>query len=71
MVSTKVDSGICGFRTEINAGCQDYQHVSFKVDPECKNITELAQNIKEVDAFNEIRLDIISTCQTAVLFIMG
>jgi hypothetical protein len=50
-----VDSGICGFTTEIEADCQDFQHVSFKIDSDCSNITELAKNITVVDAYNEIK----------------
>jgi len=55
LASTKVDSGICGFQTEIEAQCNDFQHVDFKINSTCKNITELANELPQVDAFNEIK----------------
>ncbi len=55
MIKTKVDAGVCGFQTEIEAICEDYQHVSFKIDSNCKNIQELAAKIPAVDAFQEIQ----------------
>lgn len=55
MVKTKVNAGVCGFTTEIEASAEDFQHVSFNIKTDCKNIEELAKNIPVVDAYHEIR----------------
>jgi hypothetical protein len=55
MIKTKVDAGVCGFQTEIEARCEDYQNVSFQIESNCKNIQELAAKISTVDAFEEIK----------------
>ena len=45
MVKTKVEAGICGFVTEIEASSEDSQHVSFKVDTDCEKIKNLSENL--------------------------
>ena len=55
MVKTKVEAGICGFVTEIEASSEDSQHVSFKVDTDCEKIKNLSEKLTSYDAYNEIR----------------
>ena len=55
MVKTKVEAGICGFLTEIEANSEDMQHVSFKVNTDCDKIKKLSEKLTTYDAYNEIR----------------
>lgn len=55
MVRTKVEAGICGFETEIEAGSEDSQHVLFKVVTDCEKIGNLAKKLSSYDAYNEIK----------------
>ena len=55
MVKTRVEAGICGFVTEIEASSEDSQHVSFKVDTDCEKIKNLSEKLNSYDAYNEIR----------------
>ncbi len=55
MVKTKVEAGICGFITEIEANSKDMQHVSFMVNTNCEKIKKLSEKLNEFDAYNEIK----------------
>jgi len=55
MASTKVEAGICGFVTEIEAISEDMQHVSFKVNTDCEKIKNLSEKLAVFDAYNEIK----------------
>ncbi len=55
MVNTKVEAGICGFVTEIEANSEDSQHVSFKVNTDCEKIKNLSEKLNSFDAYNEIK----------------
>ena len=55
MVKTRVEAGICGFVTEIEANSEDMQHVSFKVDTDCEKIKSLSEELTTYDAYNEIK----------------
>ena len=55
MVKTRVEAGICGFVTEIEASSEDSQHVSFKVVTDCEKIKNLSEKLTSYDAYNEIR----------------
>jgi hypothetical protein len=54
MVRAKVEAGICGFVTEIEASSEDEQNVSFKIKTDCEKIKKLAEKIPNVDAYHEI-----------------
>ncbi|OGF50749.1 MAG: hypothetical protein A2044_07850 [Candidatus Firestonebacteria bacterium GWA2_43_8] len=54
MVKTKVEAGICGFVTEIEAMSDDEQNVSFKIKSDCEKIQSLGGKIPKVDAYSEI-----------------
>jgi hypothetical protein len=55
MVKTRVEAGICGFVTEIEANSADSQHVSFKVNTDCEKIENLSEKLTTYDAYNEIK----------------
>jgi len=55
MVNTRVEAGICGFVTEIEASSEDSQHVSFKVNTDCEKIKNLSEKLTSYDAYNEIK----------------
>ena len=55
MVKTKVDAGICGFHTEIEANSEDEQNVNFIITTQCEKISNLSKKLKTVDAYNEIK----------------
>jgi len=55
MVNTRIEAGICGFVTEIEASSEDSQHVSFKVNTDCEKIKNLSEKLISYDAYNEIK----------------
>jgi hypothetical protein len=55
VIKTKVDPGVCGFTTIIQAESENSQNVSFKISSGCEKIRELAKHLGTVDAFNEIK----------------
>ena len=55
MVKTRVEAGICGFVTEIEANSEDMQHASFKVSTDCDKIKKLSERLTIYDAYNEIK----------------
>jgi hypothetical protein len=55
MVKSKVEAGVCGFITEIEASSEDSQNVTFAIKTDCEKIGALAKNIPPVDAYNEIQ----------------
>jgi len=55
MVKARVEAGICGFMSNIEAYSEDSQHVSFKIMTDCKNISNLSEKLTTVDAYNEIK----------------
>lgn len=55
MVKTRINAGICGFHTEIEATSEDSQNVSFNIKTECDKIRNLSKKIKTMDAYNEIK----------------
>jgi hypothetical protein len=55
MAKTRVEAGICGFVTEIEANSEDSQHVFFKVKTDCEKIDKLSEKLTTYDAYNEIK----------------
>jgi hypothetical protein len=52
-----IDAGVCGFRTDVKADCEDGQFVTFEISTGCEKIATVAQRLKEkgpIDAFQEI-----------------
>lgn len=55
MIRTRVEAGVCGFITEIEASSEDSQNVRLKIKTDCEKIQKLSGKIPELDAFNEIK----------------
>jgi hypothetical protein len=55
VIKTKVEAGVCGFITDIEASSDDSQHVSFNIKSTCEKITAMAKELPVVDAYNEIQ----------------
>jgi hypothetical protein len=55
VVKARVEAGVCGFVTDIEAYSEDSQHVSFKINTNCEKIGKLSEKIPTVDAYNEIK----------------
>ncbi len=53
-VKGTIKAGVCGFITEVTASSPDSQHVSFEVQSTCDNITAMASQLPEVDAYAEL-----------------
>ena len=51
MAKVNLQSGICGFCTNITATSEDGQHVSISYETNCPNIAKAKDEIKEVDAY--------------------
>lgn len=54
MAKVTVDSGICGFRTVIQAASEDMQHVELEFECTCPHVNEAKGELKRVDAYSEI-----------------
>ncbi len=57
MATVKVDAGACGFTVEIEALTEDSQHVKLDIRTDCPNFPQFIEQIREVDAFQEIEPD--------------
>ncbi len=55
MVKTKVQAGVCGFVSNIEAYSEDGQYVSFKIETTCDKISKLSEKLPTVDSYNEIK----------------
>lgn len=53
MIKVTVDAGVCGFSSVIRAESEDMQHVKLEIESECPDIMSLAEELREVDAFQE------------------
>jgi hypothetical protein len=53
-IQVKINAGICGFITMVEAQSSDGQMVQLKIISPCETIRKLNELIPEVDAFNEI-----------------
>jgi hypothetical protein len=54
MAKVIVESGACGFKTEIEAKSEDMQNVKLHITSDCPHIAKGANGLAEVDAFAEI-----------------
>jgi len=55
MATVTVSPGICGFTSTITATVDDMYNVEITIDSPCAKIQELAGQIAELSAFDEIR----------------
>jgi hypothetical protein len=46
MVKAKIDAGICGYQTEVQAEIKDNYQVELKIESECQHIQKLAKVLK-------------------------
>ncbi len=54
---TVIEAGVCGFKTTVQADCEDGQNVAITISSDCKNIKGLGKELQEqgpFDAFQEI-----------------
>ena len=54
MATAKIDAGICGHTTTVNAQLKEKYQVELEIQSDCKHIQKLAGHLKQVDAMNEI-----------------
>jgi hypothetical protein len=56
MARAEIYSGICGFRTEVEATSEDKQHVTLKITSTCPDVLRVAKKLNnvELDAYQEI-----------------
>lgn len=53
MVEVKVNPGVCGLKTVIKVSSEDMQNAVIEIVTECPNIAPMAQELKEVDGYEE------------------
>jgi len=54
MAKANIEAGNCGFHTTVEAEVGDEYQVTLKSESDCKHIQKLAEDLKEVNALNEI-----------------
>lgn len=54
MARVKIDAGVCGFVTLVEAASDDGQEVSVCITSSCPHVTRAAPHITSVDAYQEI-----------------
>ena len=54
MAKAKIDAGICGHTTTVEALLKENYQVLLEIQSDCKHIQKLAENLKQVNAINEI-----------------
>jgi len=53
MIKVSVDAGICGFKSEINASCEDGQNAKIEFKTDCPNLKPLETKLDTIDGFSE------------------
>lgn len=51
MVKVQLNPGICGLKTIIEVKSEDMQMAEIKIETDCQNIKNMAEEIGEIDAF--------------------
>ena len=54
MAKAKIEAGICGHTTTVDAQLKEKYQVELIIQSDCKHIQKLAENLKEANAMNEI-----------------
>lgn len=54
MAKAKIEAGICGFSTQVEAEAGEKYQVKLKITSDCKHIQKLAEDLNEVNAFGEL-----------------
>ena len=50
----KIQGGVCGLETVVVASSDDGMNVRLRIESDCPKIQELAAEIKEIDAFEQV-----------------
>ncbi len=53
MIKTRVDAGVCGFKTTIKATASGMETVNVDIESECPDIRKVANILKEIDIMEE------------------
>ena len=61
MAVVEVSPGVCGFCTRIVGTADDMYNVKLEITSDCQHIRQLAEQLQEVSAFQELRLPINET----------
>ena len=68
MIRTKINAGVCGFRTTVLARSDDLQNVSLTIESDCEKIRGVAEGLAApIDAYQEIGAGFDGAVYTAVL----
>jgi hypothetical protein len=55
MIRTKINAGVCGFKTTVLARSDDMQNVTLVIDSDCEKIRGVAEGLTvPIDAYQEI-----------------
>lgn len=54
MAKAHIEAGNCGFHTDVEARMGENYQVTLKIESDCKHIQKLAEDLKEVNALEEI-----------------
>lgn len=55
--SAVIKSGVCGFTVRATAHSEDAVHVALNIESDCPNYQKVAEELREVDAFQELFVD--------------
>lgn len=61
MAVVKIHPGVCGFHTRIVSTADDMFNITFEITSDCPHIHQLAEQLQEVSAFQELRQPINET----------
>lgn len=61
MALVEVNAGVCGFHTRIVSTADDMFNVKLEITSDCEHIRQLAEQLQEVAAFEEIQRPINQT----------
>jgi len=54
MAKARIEAGNCGFHTDVEAQMGEKYQVTLKIESGCKHIQKLAEDLKPVNALEEI-----------------
>lgn len=61
----RVNAGVCGFVTLIEATSEDMQNVVFLIESDCPNIQRFKESFSETDAYDELKSKFEGAIHTA------
>ena len=67
MATITIDAGVCGFKTVIHAHSEDGQHVDLEFESACPHVMMAQEQLKRVDAFDELAKKLHETTVHQVL----